>query len=220
MTQEVKILIGIGVITLGVLIGAVFFLSSASPEAQVTPEDAKANQEILIRENSQRIGSDSAKIVLVEFADFQCPACGAAHPTVKQVLSEYPEDVLFVYRNFPLPMHKNAKLAAYAAEAAGKQGMFWDMHSLLFENQADWSESNEPMTIFTDYANLLGLDSDQFAQDVKSEEIAEKITDDMADGAMLGVNSTPTFFLNGVQAFQGVPSYETLKQAIENELGK
>lgn len=218
MTQELKILIGIGIATLLVIIGAVFFLSSSAPVEEVTEETIAENQDYLISENSQGIGSASAKVTLVEFADFQCPACRSAYPAVKQILAEYPEDVYYVFRHYPLPMHRNAKIAAYAAEASGMQGKFFEMHDLLYENQDEWSESSSPMDIFNEYATELGLDLEQFAEDIKREEITTKVSDDQKDGNIVGVNATPTFFINGKPAFRGVPNYTDFKTAIDQEL--
>lgn len=218
MTQEVKILLGIGIATLLVIIGAVFFLSSGSPVSETTPETIEENKEYLVRENSTKMGSESASVTVVEFADFQCPACGAAHPVLKQLLSEYENDVMFVYRHFPLANHRNAKIAAYSAEAAGVQGKFWEMHDMLFENQAEWSESANPMEIFTEYATELELDTTQFAEDVKSDEIKDKVNNDQRDGTLVGVSATPTFFINGKPAFRGVPNYNDLKAFIDAEL--
>lgn len=218
MTQEVKILIGIGVATLLVIVGAVFFLSSSSPSQEISQETIEENKEVLVREDSQRIGSDSASVVLVEFADFQCPACRASHPVISQILSEYPEDVLFVYRHFPLPMHGNAKSAAYAAEAAGRQGKFWEMHDMLFEGQDAWAEADDPSSIFASYASDLELDLDKFSEDMMLEEVSDKVNRDLQDGTMLGVGATPTFFLNGAPAFQGVPNYQDLKALIDQHL--
>lgn len=218
MTQEVKMLLGIGIATLLVIVGAVFFLSSGSPASETTPEQIAENNEYLIRENSTKMGSESASVTIVEFADFQCPACGAAHPALKQALSEYQDQVQFVYRHFPLVIHKNAKLAAYSAEAAGLQGKFWEMHDLLFENQNDWSESTSPMDIFTEYATELELDTAKFAEDVKSDTIKEKVDNDQRDGTLVGVNATPTIFINGKPSFRGAPNYNDLKAAIDAEL--
>jgi len=215
MTQELKILIGIGIATLLVIVGAVFFLSNQSPTSEVSPETVAQNQEFLVRENSNRIGSESASVTLVEFADFQCPACKSTHPVIKRLLSEYQEDVQFVFRHFPLPGHKNAKVAAYAAEAAGRQGKFWEMHDMLFANQGEWAESNSPVDLFTTYASELELDTDQFAEDIEDDELISKVNDDQRDGSILGVSATPTIFVNGKPA---ISSYSELKQAIDTQL--
>lgn len=220
MSQETKILIGIGVATLLVIVGAVFFMSSSSPTQETSPEKIAQNKELLVRDNSQKMGSESAKVVIVEFADFQCPACRAANPTIKQLLSEYPENVAFVYRYFPLPMHKNAKVAAYVAEAAGRQGKFWEMHDMLYENQEEWTESDDPMPLFIGYAGEIGLDTDKVSQDAESQEVKDKVDSDSKDGTMLGVGATPTFFVNGIPAFQGVPNYQEIKTLIDSELSK
>lgn len=218
MSQELKILIGIGVATLLVIVGAVFFLSSSAPAVEVTEESIAENQEYLVRENSHATGSPSAQVTIVEFADFQCPACRSAYPAVKQIVSEYPDDVYYVFRHYPLPMHRNAKIAAYAAEAAGSQGKFFEMHDMLYEYQDEWAESSSPMDILTGYATELELDLTQFAEDIKREEIVDKVSDDQKDGNIVGVNATPTFFINGKPAFRGVPNYTDFKTAIDQEL--
>lgn len=174
----------------------------------------KADPKILVRENSNKIGTSSARVILVEFSDYQCPACGAAYPILKQVMNVYKDKILFVYRNFPLPTHQNAKIAAVAAEAAGKQGKYWQMHDLLFENQSTGSSSNNTLYIFTEYSKSLDLDTDKFREDVKNSKYAEKIQADINDGVSLGVNSTPTFYINGQKAV-GVMSYDELKNKID-----
>lgn len=210
MTQEAKILIGIGVVTLVLLFGAVFFLSkSPTPPAAGTPVD----QNLLVRENSRKIATDSAKVTIVEFGDYQCPACGAAHPVIKQVLKDFSGKVNFVFRDFPFPQHLNAMEAAEAAESAGAQGKYWDMYDLLYQNQEEWSEVSNPREIFTSYAKQLNLNIDQFSSDMDTNKFVDKINKDKQDGEALGVNSTPTFFVNGEKINNW--SYETFKQKIE-----
>src|SRR5581483_190972 len=97
---------------------------------------------VLTRNANHKITSTNTKVTIIEFADFQCPACGQAHPALKQILEEYKGKVTFIYRHFPLPQHQNAILAAKASEAAGEQGKFWEMHDMLYEKQNEWSESN------------------------------------------------------------------------------
>jgi protein-disulfide isomerase len=119
-------------------------------------------------------------------------------------------------RNFPL--HGNSVLAATAAEAAGEQGKFWEMHNLLFENQQTWGEKQTPQTeLFTQYAQTLGLDMTKFSAVLKSNSYAAKIQRDKSDGMALGIKGTPTFFVNG-KMVRGVPQYEELKAIIEEEL--
>lgn len=143
-------------------------------------------------------GSADAKVVLVEYSDFQCPACAAYYPLVKQVMQEFGDQVKFVYRHFPLvQIHANALSAARAAEAAGNQGKFWEMHDLLFEQQDVWESSRTVDATFAEYAVRLGLDMVQFKSDESSKETEKKILNDYQTGLVSGVAGTPTFFLNG-----------------------
>lgn len=153
---------------------------------------------ISVGENDWVRGTTTAPVILVEYSDFQCPACGAYYPMVKSLKQEFGDDVAFVYRHFPLMQtHPFAEPAARAAEAAGAQSKFWEMHDLLFENQSTWSRASNPIQQFSQYAETLGLDLAQFAEDFESDAAAEKVQNDLRRGVQLGVNSTPTFFLNG-----------------------
>lgn len=153
---------------------------------------------------SEQVGSDewtkgasSSTVSLVEYSDFQCPACGYYYPVVEEVLKENKDNIAFTYRHFPLPQHKNALAAAYAGEAAGTQGKFWEMHELLFKHQNDWSESTTAESIFEGYAKELNLDIAKFKIDRDSQETKDKVAHDRATGLKSGVNSTPSFYLNG-----------------------
>jgi protein-disulfide isomerase len=140
-------------------------------------------------------------------------------------MSEYQGKVKFVWRYFPLPGHKNSVIATQAAEAAGEQGKFWEMNDKLFENQHLWgNEQNLPSeqdanAMFVQYAQEIGLNTEQFRQAIESKKFTDKIQRDQRDGQALGVNSTPTFFLNGKKS-PGIPTYQQLKQMIEAELQK
>lgn len=216
MSQETKILAGIGIATVLIVVGGAFFLGGGpTPDKPTTPADAKT----LIKEDSHKKGPTSAKVTLVEFGDFQCPACGASHPIVKQILEDDKENIQFAYRHFPLPMHKNAVKAALAAEAAGAQGKFFEMHDLLFENQSEWSEENNPEEFFEKYASELDLDLDKFRADMKDKKYEDKINKDKADGNALGVSSTPTFFINGQLQAGGLP-YDQFKEKIDEAAKK
>jgi len=212
MTQETKILGGIGVVTILLVVGAAFLLGGKPQPG--TQEGVRADQDLLVRSNSQKLGSSSAKVSMVEFGDYQCPACGSAHPVTKQLMEEYAGKLQFVYRHFPLPMHKNAVVAAQAAEAAGAQGKYFEMHDMLFENQEAWSESNEPVEIFVTYAEKLELDVEKFSKAINDKAFVEKINADSDDGIKLGVNSTPTFFINGEKQVGGL-SYSAFKEKID-----
>jgi protein-disulfide isomerase len=143
-------------------------------------------------------GNRGAKVVLIEYSDFQCPACAFYYPLLKKLSEEFGDKLALVYRHFPLiSIHPNAKPAAFAAEAAGKQGKFWEMHNLIFENQSEWKDKRKPDEIFTNYAQRLNLNIDQFKTDLASKEIRQKVENAYQNAVRLGLNSTPTFFLNG-----------------------
>jgi protein-disulfide isomerase len=138
-------------------------------------------------------GNPDAPIELVEYGDFECPFCGQAYYSAKAVQAALGDDLRFVFRNFPLAQaHPHALPAAQAAEAAGLQGRFWEMHDVLFEHQDKLDEPN----LFR-FAGALGLDMERFGRDFASPEVAAKIRADFLSGARSGVNGTPTFFVNG-----------------------
>jgi protein-disulfide isomerase len=146
-----------------------------------------------VSERDHVMGPVGARITLVEYGDYECPACGEAYPIIKAVQQRLGEQVRVVFRNFPLTeAHPHARLAAYAAEAAAVQGRFWEMHDLLYEHQ----EALEPDDLIG-YAEQLGLDVEQFDRDVGSVAVAERVRADFLGGVRSGVNDTPTFFING-----------------------
>jgi len=166
------------------------------------------------------LGAYNAPITLVEYADFQCPACAFYFPMVEKLLSEASMSTRFVYRHYPLfPLpHKNAVVASQAAEAAGEQGKFWDMHRLLFENQTEWSESDNAIQIFETYAERLGLNTSTFRHDFNRADVKDRIQANHDDGVKIGVNSTPTFFVNG-KPFVGKGAAEEADAEIRRILG-
>ena len=167
-----------------------------------------------VSESDWTKGNKEAAATLIEYSDFQCPACGAYYPLVKQLSQEFGDKVLFVYRHFPLDQHKNAELASYAAEAAGKQDKFWEMHDLIFEGQKEWSDSEDARAFFAKYAASLNLVAEQFQKDIDSAEVKAKVEKDYQSGLNAKVNSTPTFFLNG-KKLQNPRSYEEFKKILD-----
>ncbi len=166
-------------------------------------------------------GPKDSKATLVEYSDFQCPACGAYHPIIKQLIKELGDKMLFVYRYFPLrQIHKNAEISARAGEAAGKQGKFWEMHDMLFENQNKWADLSDSAVrdVFTQYATALKLNLDQFKKDLDSNATLDKINADYSGGTQSGVDSTPTFFLNGEKILNAPQTVEDFKKLIETRL--
>lgn len=214
MPKEAKILIGIAVLVIAG--GAVLFLKgNPQPQAPSQPVDAQS----LIREGSHMTGSKNAKVTVVEFGDYQCPFCAQVNPVVEQVIAAYKNNsnFNFVFRNFPLSQHPNALPAAEAAEAAGAQGKFWEMHNKIYENQAQWADSASALDIFARYAQDLGLDVDKFRQDAQNNKFSDIIRADANDGTKLGVNATPTFYLNGEKQEQ-ISTFDQFKQKIDAAL--
>lgn len=163
-------------------------------------------------------GAENAKVTLVEYSDFQCPACGQYYPVVKRLASEFPNDLKIVYRNFPLrEIHKNAQIAAQAAEAAGKQGKFWDMHDMLFNTQDAWENSNDPADIFVSYAKSLSLNEEQFRNDMNSSEMRDKVNEDYDSGVKGNIQATPSFFVND-EYIENPNSFEEFKAIIQAKL--
>ncbi len=146
------------------------------------------------------MGSSTAPVTLVEYGDFECPSCAAFSPVVKQLLSdEGPSRVYFAFRNFPLPQHANALVAAEAAGAAGLQGQFWAMHDLLYANQNDWVNLGDPTSVFEGYAAKIGINTTQFLKDLKSPDVYNRVISDLKEAQQNNLDYTPTFFINGVR---------------------
>jgi len=155
-------------------------------------------------------GPEDAPLTLVEYGDFECPACGQAYPVVAALRRELGDRLRIVFRNFPLgTVHPHATDAALAAEAAGLQGKFWGMHDVLYENQ----EALEPGDLLR-YAEALGLDTDRFEGDLRGEACTRRVRQDFLGGARSGVNGTPTFFVNGVR-HDGPFDFGSLADALE-----
>ncbi len=160
-------------------------------------------------------GPKDAKVVIVEFSDFQCPFCRQAYPVVKQILRDYEGQILFIYRDFPLTdIHPQALLAAMAGECAHEQGQFWPMHDKIFENQQSMTEAD-----FKRYAVQIGLNNIEFGNCLSSGKYLSEIEGDLNDGFNAGIRSTPTFVINGVQV-SGVLPLNTFEQIIISELSK
>lgn len=174
----------------------------------------EANDGIVIGEHVK--GNAEATVVLTEHSDFQCPACGQFYPIIKDILETYPE-LGFEYKRFPLvTIHPFAIPAAKAAEAAGQQGKFFEMHDKLFENQQIWSRSPNPRAYFDQYAEELGLDMDQFRRQYGASAINDHIQNQYNEARELGLTGTPSFFLNG-ERFE-FETYEDFRAKIEAAL--
>lgn len=155
-------------------------------------------------------GGKSAAITIVEFGDYQCPHCGNAHPILKEIEETFGDQVNFVFRNFPLQeIHELALPAAVAAEAAGLQGKYWEMHDALFDNQYRLSED-----LFDELAETIGLDVEKFRSDSAADTVKEKIDNDFESGVRSGVNGTPSFYVNGTKFDGGATDlYQMLQES-------
>lgn len=196
-----------------VVLGGIFFFTrdESSDTANVSTDTASSNV----------YGKTDSSVTLVEFGDFECPACAAYFPIVQQIKADYGDKIAFQFRHFPLvQIHPNAMIASRAAEAAGKQGKFWEMHDLLYQQQQAWSKSSNANAIFESYATQLGLNLDQFKADVAAQSTLDAINADVKIGQGLKVNSTPTFVLNGQKIETTPQTYEAFKQLLDAELAK
>ncbi len=202
------IFIIVGAISLIIVAVAVFSTAGNQPPRDISNKD-------LVQKDSNVLGSRDAKVVIVEFSDFQCPACGSAAPIVKEVAKEYGDKILVVFRHFPIiSSHPYALKAAEAAEAAAEQGKFWEYHDLLFENQENLKDND-----LKRYAEELGLNMKKFEEALKNGEFKDKVRGDLDTGEKFGVNATPTFFING-EVHRGVISFEDFQKIIDKELAK
>jgi protein-disulfide isomerase len=158
-------------------------------------------------------GPESAPATLVEYGDFECPHCGRAFPVIEEVRKRMGSRLRFVYRHFPLTeIHTSAEIAAEAAEAAGEQGKFWEMHHMIFRNQDQLDLAD-----FVSYAEELGLDAASFKKSLKERKYQKHIKDDFMSGVRSGVNGTPTFFINGTR-YDGYAKTDDLIHALEEAM--
>ncbi|HEU4479495.1 MAG TPA: thioredoxin domain-containing protein [Pyrinomonadaceae bacterium] len=217
---------------LGIALGAGWYLTRPKTTAPATP--AVANRAVvpsasptaspvvvsqLGAQPPHSIGPDDAPVTLEEFGDFQCPPCGLLHPVLKTMEKEFGSQLRVIFRQFPLAQtHPHAVSAARAAEAAGMQGKFWEMHDMIFENQRTWHPTFDARPTFEGYAVKLGLDVAKYRRDLMSSAVDQRIALDGRRASALGVNGTPTVFLNGREVpFESLPP-EKLRPLIQAEL--
>jgi len=164
------------------------------------------------------VSKEEGVATLVEFSDFQCPACGFYYPLVRELKKEFGDKLVVVYKHFPLKtIHKNAELAGRASEAALNQGKFGDMHNIIFEKQKEWSDSDQARSLFTAYAVSLGLDQVKFLADLDSDAVADKVSNDYQKGVSLKIRGIPTFFLDG-KKINNPSNYEEFAQIIRQSI--
>jgi protein-disulfide isomerase len=209
------IIIGLIVVVVGFIIYAML-----KPDSQTSNGRPKVAADPAKLSEGNFQGPADAKVTLSEFGDYQCPACGKYYPELKNnILPPYQGRIKFVFLNYPLPIHQNAVPAAQAAEAAGLQGKFWEMHDLLYEKQDDWVKQSNPQAKFESYAKGLGLNPEQFKQDYASQKIKDLINNQAALGDAFNIPGTPTFFVNGKQVDTSSGS-DSIKQAIDKALAQ
>ncbi|HEU4837610.1 MAG TPA: thioredoxin domain-containing protein [Pyrinomonadaceae bacterium] len=224
-------------VVLGAALGSAWYLTRTIPASPTTPvapasgspastaqgPTAQPQQPVVQgvpgAEPAHVLGPANAPVRLEEFGDFECPPCGIFHPILEQMRAEFGDKLQITFREFPLvPTHQHALAAASAAEAAGLQNKFWEMHDLLYEHQADWKKEFDVRPIFEGYAKQIGLDVERYKRDMNSELVAQRIFQDGKRGHSLGVKGTPTVFLNGREvSFENLPA-EKLRVVIQNEL--
>ena len=221
---------------LGVALGSAWYLTRSVPSSttavgrqQPAPSSTSgsqspapapvANRGVPGAEPAHVLGPATAPAHIEEFGDFECPPCGMFHPILEEMHKEFGDRLRITFREFPLvPTHQHALAAASAAEAAGMQGKFWEMHDLLYERQKDWKKEFNVRPIFEGYAKEIGIDVTRYQRDVASDGVANRITRDGVRGRSLGVQGTPTVFLNGREVpFESLQP-EQLRVLIQREI--
>lgn len=212
ISNEMKVMGGVLLATVVIIVGGALLAgrdSGTAPGAELSEEDRGR----VVRTNSPALGPDDAKVTIVEFGDFQCPACGALHPIMTRLREQNADkSVRFVYRHFPLAQHEFAQVAAEAAAEAQAQGKFWEMHDTMFERQ-----SKLDIPDLVEYARELGLDGAAMQKALDEGTHRAAVLQDRSDGVALGVNSTPTLFLNN-RMYTGTRSVEAMQAAIDEIL--
>jgi protein-disulfide isomerase len=199
-----------------VVLGGIFFITNDNKANAPSGTGAVTNHVY---------GEGKSGVRLVEYGDFQCPACYQYFPVVKQVKEKYKDQITFQFRNFPIfSAHPNAIASARAAEAADLQGKYWEMHDLLYQNQQSWSPSSNPQKDFEAYAQQLGLNVAKFTTDFKSSLVNNRVQADLKEANRLKVESTPTFFIDGKKISTPGPNLDAFSKvidtAIEQKTGK
>lgn len=200
----------------GSLANAAPAAAQAAPPAAAPrrgPDPAKAYA-VNTKGSPAKGGAANAPVTLVEFSDFQCPFCSRVTGTLDQIEKAYGDKVRIVFKHLPLRMHSRAPMAHAASEAANRQGKFWEMHDLIFENQRDLSEA-----AYLRYAGQIGMDVDQFKKDMASASVKARVDADAAEAAKLGVTGTPGFFVNGY-FLSGAKPFSEFKRVIDEQIAK
>lgn len=191
MRRYLPFIIVVAVVVITIAGATVLYRSKQRPALTVTKEQNAAEAD-----SGHARGSLDAPVTLEEYGDFECPPCGKLSDPINELEKDYRPNLRVTFRNFPLVVHAHAREAAIAAEAAGMQGRFWEMHDLLYREQLVWSKSSDARTLFNAYAGMIGLDLDRFKKDLESDQAKARVAADQKQGVSLGVQNTPTIFLN------------------------
>jgi protein-disulfide isomerase len=210
-------LIIVAVVAVATLGSGAMLYRAKLPHPLTIPEDKSVSREGDAESMHVR-GNANAQVTLEEFGDFQCPPCGSISGFLDELVKEYDPHLRIVFRNLPLEMHQHAREAALAAEAAGLQGRFWEMHDVLYREQATWSKADNPRELFDSYAGMIGLNVDQFKKDMEGEKARARVDSDQDRANSLGVNVTPEVFINDHQMAPADKTPEGLRAAIDAAL--
>jgi protein-disulfide isomerase len=208
----------VGVVALATIGSGAMLYRAKRPQIASIPENQMLQKGDTVSAHVR--GNADAPVTLEEYGDFQCPPCGMFAAFLQQLEKEYDSRLRVVFRNFPLSMHEHAREAALAAEAAGLQGHFWEMHDVLYREQEGWSKAPNVRELFESYAGTIGLDLDKFRKDMDSEEVKARVDADRQRGESLGIQITPTLFINNQPLHQEHKNPEGIRAEINAALAK
>jgi protein-disulfide isomerase len=210
MKRYLPFVIIAAVLVTAVGVGLLMFRSS-QPQPPPTPTPASGSR-------ATSNGPASKGVVTIdEYGDYQCPPCGGLHPILRTLKGEYGGRIQIAFHHFPLPqLHNHALEASYAAAAAGLQGKFWEMHNMLYDNQSVWSQVGDFRPILINFARQIGLDVPRFTRDMDGLQVVTIVSEDTRRGSALGVNSTPTVFIND----QLIPNENLTVEGLRKEINQ
>ncbi|MEP7015680.1 MAG: thioredoxin domain-containing protein [Verrucomicrobiota bacterium] len=207
----------VGLVAVATLVSGAMLYRAKQPHLLTIPHDKEVSGKSDAALMHFR-GNPDAPVTLEEFGDFECPPCRNISTFLDQLAKEYDPRLRIIFRNFPLANHKHARNAALAAEAAGLQGRFWEMHDLFYREQEAWSKADDVDKLFDSYAGMIGLDIGQFKKDAGAEKAKQRVDSDQERGTSLGVKSTPTLFINNREVGPTERTPEGIRAAIDAAL--
>lgn len=211
------VIAGAIIVTGGIKISTGVQVAEVSPsvdsDSQPQPTNSRGTSQLVVNEENHIRGNPEALVTIIEFSDFQCPFCQRFHPTVQQILEDYPDQVRWIYKHFPLDsIHSEARPSAEASECAAEQGKFWEFADELFENQSRLGSN-----LYKEIASNIGFNMSRFESCVSSRKYKDYVEADLQEGIKAGVTGTPGSFVNGEKIPGAVP-YDSLKAAVERAL--